>query len=181
MGVKISELQEKTTISDDDVIAVVDATAGTKKMKMSLVQKSNNFACVTDTTHQKDYTLTAWETKTLELNTLKNSHGSLLTSSNNGIKIGAGVSYVEICGIVKFANTPVANIYLQVFKGDTQIISIDLDKTTTYNSASVIIPNLIIDVTEGDILTIKFLSGTPGQYRIIQDFPNTFLQAKVMS
>lgn len=31
MGVKISELQEKATVSDDDVIPVVDATAGTKK------------------------------------------------------------------------------------------------------------------------------------------------------
>ena len=40
MGVKISELQEKTSTNDTDVLPIVDATGGTKKITVSNLLKA---------------------------------------------------------------------------------------------------------------------------------------------
>lgn len=182
MGVKISELQEKTTISNTDIIPVVDNTEGTRKMQLKLLRKNINFLSVTSTSNQKVYNITAWADSTVELDKVQNSYGEGLELSNNGIKIGAGINLVNVSGIMKFYTTPAdgINIYAKIYRNDSTILSTDIYKPSAGSTESLFLPSLRLNVSEGDIITIRFTSGTAGQYTVIQSAGNTFLQVQVV-
>lgn len=108
------------------------------------------------------------------------SNTDKLTLSNNGIRIGAGVSYVLVSGNVFLAATS-NNSYLwtktqKVSSNSTWDIGVAIDNYNTYFASTSHSPH-IIDVVEGDIIKIFKIDTSNGTIRANA---NTYLTVEII-
>lgn len=131
----------------------------------------------------QNQSLSANEWTKLQLDEIISQVGDKLTVSDNGIKIGKGISKVKINAIVWLETQGYR--WVSIFKNNTAITSSISPEGGNYTGVwgSVSLPDILIDVEENDIIYLKAncsLDGksTAGNYR--PTYYNTYLTVEVV-
>lgn len=128
-----------------------------------------------------DVTLTSTDKKKLTL-TQKLKEGTKLSVSNGGVRIGAGVSLVEVSGNVYFANgyDRYDNLRAFITKNNVNVAKNWSRCGGLYEDRNII--PYPIQVSEGDIINLYGGNATSGKGVIGagSDIPNTYLIVKVI-
>lgn len=104
---------------------------------------------------------TAWSYLQLLCDSVKTTIGDKLTFENNAIKIGAGVKYVRVSANAML-NGVTGDKVIMITKNST-IISQGYSRLATANHYGVIsLTSIIIPVTEGDLIMLKYGSSVTG-------------------
>lgn len=85
-----------------------------------------------------------------------NSIGDKLTLSNNGVRIGSGVSKVLVSSNLKVISNTTGNKHSRICKNDTTMCW--TDSTSIQSGHEITINNtpILINVVEGDIITLRY-------------------------
>lgn len=100
-----------------------------------------------------------------------------LTLSNNGIKIGAGISKILVSGNVFLQSSSNTSYLWTSIRKNTTEISIAIDNYNTYYASTSHSPKLV-DVKEGDIIYLWKIDGAGGTLRGANK--NTYLTVEVI-
>lgn len=94
--------------------------------------------------------------------------GDRLTYSNNGIKIGKGVSKVLVSGSIGMWQSPASGeIGLQIYRNNTRV-AMRFGNHSNEIFGIVVVPTLV-DVVEGDLIEMRFSSGATGTHNFLTD------------
>lgn len=96
-------------------------------------------------------TLTAYNTATIQLNTIIAREGNKLTTSGNGILIGQGVSKILVSGVAWLKTEGYKT--LKICKDDEQVAYTIIQNSEDW--ASPVVPPCLTDVEEGDLITLR--------------------------
>lgn len=112
-----------------------------------------------------------------------NSIGTKLTKSVNSIVIGAGVTKVLVSAQISLRwNSAITDdSVLTVMKNTSNIVGTIGTKPTNHTPQFLSVTNVLVDVVEGDILTLWY--GTTSSVAIKYDgqaFPRTYLTVEVV-
>ena len=178
-NIKISELDELVAVANDDYLPIVDTSAGeTKKVKNSnlvadKLDKSNVKTITTNTdndVYSCNYINNVMQNNILgvslaasvtpqistyvEINTWKQQLkiGDKLNVENGKIKIGAGVNYIKIYGQLGIDSDGDVLFYMWLKKNGNNVGVWEVNKT--FNTYAIIPINQILQVEEGDIISI---------------------------
>lgn len=112
---------------------------------------------------------------------LYNQIGTKLSMSNNGVKIGAGISKVKVSGVISFVwdSPETLDVNIKILKNDTPILRINGNKVKN-GGDSVSCPPVLIDVQEGDVIYMNVVSNISGN--ILYMYMNsTFLTVEAVA
>lgn len=123
-------------------------------------------------------TINQYSTKTIPLNSWSIA-GTALSPSNNGVKIGAGVKKVLVSGAIRFSIKTSGDRYLYIYQksASTNFVINIVDYATT--NGLLYLPPKLIEVNEGDILTLCFVTTQTGD-KILYDGNSTYLTVEVV-
>ena len=133
----------------------------------TLLDRGNNYMTVRGTGDTTYNYSTAWNYQHIDINTVDNYNGNLLTFSNNHIVVGAGVSRIRISGLIGLWEMPNTAIEIHPRKNDASIKTIYYTKATTSGTENVPIPPIILNVSEGDKIDVAFTAGYTGSYTLL--------------
>ena len=173
MAKKITALDETTTISDEDLVPIVQGN-DTKYTEVGNLSPTPKYCKATTTTDQ-----TADTNYFVVLNDFRINTGNF-TFQDGGIRIPAGINHIRLSGSVFLNNFPGGTNYLWTkiyrVRGQTSdhISGALNNSTATFISSSV--PEVITNVQEGDIIKIMADSPRGGTIRVYG--PNTWLMVE---
>lgn len=123
-------------------------------------------------------TINQYATKTIPLNSWTIA-GTALSSLDNGVKIGTGVKKVLVSGAIRFSIKTSGDRYLYIYQksASTNFVIKIVDNVTT--NGLLYLPPKLIEVNEGDILTLCFVTTQTGD-KILYDGNSTYLTVEVV-
>ena len=194
-NIKISELDELVAVANDDYLPIVDTSVGeTKKIQTSnlKIPKIKNKKTQSDTdTYSCNYINNVMQNNILgvsltadvdpqistyvEINTWEQQFkiGNKLNVENGKIKIGAGVNYIKIYGQLGINSDGDMIFYLWLRKNGNNVGIWEVNKT--FNTYVIIPINQILQVEEGDIISIATYQDA--QYTIEADKTEVYFEA----
>lgn len=105
--------------------------------------------------------------------------GDKLTYSNYGIKIGKGVSKILVSGSIGMWNSPASGeIGLQIYRNDNRV-AMRFGNHSNEIFGLVVSPTLV-DVAEGDLINLRFSSGSTGTHNFLTDDKAVHLTVEVI-
>lgn len=124
---------------------------------------------------------TAYERKKITFDTIKAKIGDKLNIENNSIKIGSGINNIKISGFFGTWTSASSSMEIGLFKNETSLINMYYTKTSNNTTDGFTVPEIITSVQEGDLISLRFTSGTTGNYTILQRSTVSFLKVEAIN
>lgn len=149
-------------------------------MGAPLVAKKQNILSICGS-EDKTYTIsTSFARQKITFNTEKFRLGNKLTMSNNSIVIGKDISKIKISGLFGSWNSASSGIEIYIYKNEEEMQKIYWTKSNKDDTDCIALPELYIDVSEGDLISLRFSSGITGNYTIFERASVSFLSVEVI-
>lgn len=143
---KINFINGETAINDENLNAIQE------NVEDEFISVRTEFAKnIITFAKNNNQTLTAYNTATIQLNTIIAQVGNKLTTSGDGILIGQGVSKILVSGVAWLKTEGYKT--LKIYKDDEQVGYTIIQNSEDW--ASPVIPPCLIDVEEGDLITLR--------------------------
>lgn len=159
---------------------VDDAVANSANYVIQLLDRENNYMVVRGTDNTTYNMSSAWTYLHINMNTVDQFNGNLLTFSNNHIVIGAGVTRIRVSGLIGLWGMPNTSIEIHPRKNDSSFKTIYYTKASAAGTEAVPIPPIILDVNEGDTIDVSFTSGYTGSYKLLTRSDVSYLLVEVV-
>lgn len=160
------------TMNDNNVY--VDSDNGVSKINYGF--NTYNFITVR---MSSNYTTTSTDVENLTLETIVSSKGDRLSLENGKIIIGANISTIKISGQVGWASNGEGATYEgYIYKNDTAQIRSSMTSNNTYYTNT--LPSKIINVTEGDVISLCARSRTASGAIVASNTDQTWLSIEVI-
>lgn len=156
---KIGDLQNLNTVVKNNLVAAIN-----KINEKNVITAFNN-----DSTDNLYQSINVEQTFTPYPVILANSisTGNKLTLSDNKIVIGAGVSKILVSGMLTLSRGVTDWFVVMYIKKNDETIAYPSDNFTDWQPLSLVSNPILLEVQEGDVLSMEFATGNKtGEYQI---------------
>ena len=164
----------------EDMKNMANATDTAIKEVENNINKKNNILAICGS-GDKTYNIeTAYERKKITFDSIKSQIGNLLSLNNNSIKVGKDVNHLKISGLFGLWTSASSSVEIQIYKNESMVQNVYWNKTIKTDTNCFVLPTLLLSVKEGDLISLRFTSGTTGSYKVFERADVSYLQAEVI-